>query len=215
MIRQGFDHDAQACQEPLSPAARLAYHQAQSQPRLDELKQWLDQQRNEDVSQVWMLCEMNDLNAERLHTRSTRVEHLPHESVGSHPLPHTSWLHRGGAPWRGLCQRRSGAPRRADGGWAGRVQRRGTDCTQGRRTGRVQGGWTGRAQRGRAASAHGWRAGRASGGGDRRRQPHGCWSSLLHLHELDAWRPCHTHGGVGGSLPRPGARQEQGRDRYD
>ena len=43
-IRQVFDHDEQARQDQLSPEARLAYHQAQSQPLMDELKHWLDQQ---------------------------------------------------------------------------------------------------------------------------------------------------------------------------
>jgi len=37
-----FDHDEQARQAQLSPEARLAYHQAQSQPLMDELKRWLD-----------------------------------------------------------------------------------------------------------------------------------------------------------------------------
>ncbi len=44
VISQVFDHDEQARKEPLSPEARLAYHQAQSQPLLDGLKCWLDQQ---------------------------------------------------------------------------------------------------------------------------------------------------------------------------
>jgi hypothetical protein len=41
VIRQVFDHDEQARQAQLSPQARLAYHQAQSQPRLEALHQWL------------------------------------------------------------------------------------------------------------------------------------------------------------------------------
>lgn len=49
VIRQVFDHDEQARQEQLSPQARLAYHQAQSQPLMDELKRWLDQQINEHL----------------------------------------------------------------------------------------------------------------------------------------------------------------------
>jgi hypothetical protein len=44
VIRQVFDHDEHARQEQLSPEARLAYHQAQSQRLMDELKRWLDQQ---------------------------------------------------------------------------------------------------------------------------------------------------------------------------
>ena len=44
MIRQVFDHDEQARKDQLSPEARLAYHQAQSQPLMDELKGWLDKQ---------------------------------------------------------------------------------------------------------------------------------------------------------------------------
>ena len=44
VISQVFDHDEQAREEQLSPEARLAYHQAQSQPLMDELKRWLDKQ---------------------------------------------------------------------------------------------------------------------------------------------------------------------------
>ena len=44
VIRQVFDHDEQAREDELSPAARLAYHQAHSQPLMDELKGWLDKQ---------------------------------------------------------------------------------------------------------------------------------------------------------------------------
>jgi hypothetical protein len=44
VLSQVFDHDEQARQEQLSPAARLTYHQAQSQPLLDGLKQGLDTQ---------------------------------------------------------------------------------------------------------------------------------------------------------------------------
>jgi hypothetical protein len=44
VLRQVFDHDEQARQEQLSPQARLAYHQAQSQPLMEALKTWLDTQ---------------------------------------------------------------------------------------------------------------------------------------------------------------------------
>ena len=44
VIRQVFDHDEQARKDQLSPEARLAYHQRQSQPLMDELKGWLDKQ---------------------------------------------------------------------------------------------------------------------------------------------------------------------------
>jgi transposase len=44
VIRQVFDHDEQARKDQLSPEARLAYHQAQSQPLMDELRGWLDKQ---------------------------------------------------------------------------------------------------------------------------------------------------------------------------
>jgi transposase len=44
VIGQVFDHDEQAREEKLSPEARLAYHQAQSQPLMDERKHWLDKQ---------------------------------------------------------------------------------------------------------------------------------------------------------------------------
>jgi transposase len=44
VLSQVFDHDEQARQEQLSPQARLAYHQAQSQPLLEALKKWLDTQ---------------------------------------------------------------------------------------------------------------------------------------------------------------------------
>jgi hypothetical protein len=49
VLSQVFDHDEQARTEQLSPAARLAYHQAQSQPLLDGLKRWLDQQIDEHL----------------------------------------------------------------------------------------------------------------------------------------------------------------------
>jgi hypothetical protein len=42
VIRQGFDHDEQARAAQLSPEARLASHQAQSQPLMDARKGWLD-----------------------------------------------------------------------------------------------------------------------------------------------------------------------------
>jgi hypothetical protein len=44
VISQVFDHDEQARKEQLSPEARLAYHQAQSQPLMDGLKRWLAKQ---------------------------------------------------------------------------------------------------------------------------------------------------------------------------
>jgi hypothetical protein len=48
-LRQVFDHDEQGRQEQLSPEARLAYHQAQSQPLMDERKGWLDTQRDDHL----------------------------------------------------------------------------------------------------------------------------------------------------------------------
>jgi transposase len=48
-LSQVFDHAEQARQEPLSPQARLAYHQAQSQPRMDERKRWLDRQSDDHL----------------------------------------------------------------------------------------------------------------------------------------------------------------------
>jgi transposase len=44
VISQVFDHDEQAREAQLSPEARLAYHQAHSQPLMDELNHWLDKQ---------------------------------------------------------------------------------------------------------------------------------------------------------------------------
>jgi hypothetical protein len=44
VLSQVFDHDEQARKEQLGPGARLAYHQTQSQPLMDGLKGWLDQQ---------------------------------------------------------------------------------------------------------------------------------------------------------------------------
>jgi hypothetical protein len=44
VISQVFDHDEQAHKEQLSPEARLAYHQAQSQPLMATLNKWLDTQ---------------------------------------------------------------------------------------------------------------------------------------------------------------------------
>ncbi len=47
VIGQVFDHDEQARAHELSPEARLAYHQAQSQPLMEELKRWLDTRLDE------------------------------------------------------------------------------------------------------------------------------------------------------------------------
>jgi transposase len=49
VISQVFDHDEQARKTQLSPEARLAYHQAQSQPLMDGLKRWLDTQLDEHL----------------------------------------------------------------------------------------------------------------------------------------------------------------------
>ena len=49
VLRQVFDHDEQARKAQLSPEARLAYHQTQSQPLMDGLKRWLDTQMNEHL----------------------------------------------------------------------------------------------------------------------------------------------------------------------
>ena len=44
VIGQVFDHDEQAREDALSPEARLASHQAQSQPLMDGLNHWLAKQ---------------------------------------------------------------------------------------------------------------------------------------------------------------------------
>jgi hypothetical protein len=49
VISQVFDHDEQARQEQLSPAARLAYHQAQSQPLMEALRKWLATQMDDHL----------------------------------------------------------------------------------------------------------------------------------------------------------------------
>lgn len=49
VLSQVFDHDEQARKEQLSPQARLVYHQAQSQPLMEALKQWLDTQLNDHL----------------------------------------------------------------------------------------------------------------------------------------------------------------------
>ena len=49
VLRQVFDHDAQARLAQLSPEVRLAYPQAQRQPRMDARKRWLDQQIDEHL----------------------------------------------------------------------------------------------------------------------------------------------------------------------
>jgi hypothetical protein len=43
-LKQVFDHDDEAREQQLDPAARLAYHQAFSGPIMDGLKQWLQKQ---------------------------------------------------------------------------------------------------------------------------------------------------------------------------
>jgi len=49
VLSQVFDHDEQARKAQLSPQARLAYHQAQSQPLMEALQQWLDTQLDEHL----------------------------------------------------------------------------------------------------------------------------------------------------------------------
>ena len=44
VLKHVFDHDEEARDQQMSPTARLAYHQAYSQPLMDELKGWLDTQ---------------------------------------------------------------------------------------------------------------------------------------------------------------------------
>jgi transposase len=46
-LKQVFDHDEAAREQAMSPAARLAYHQAYSEPLMEALKVWLDQQIND------------------------------------------------------------------------------------------------------------------------------------------------------------------------
>ena len=43
-LKQVFDHEDEAREQPMNSAERLAYHQAYSQPLMDELKRWLQQQ---------------------------------------------------------------------------------------------------------------------------------------------------------------------------
>jgi hypothetical protein len=49
VLSQVFDHDEQARLAQLSPAARLAYHQAHSQPLMEALKQWLATQLDDHL----------------------------------------------------------------------------------------------------------------------------------------------------------------------
>jgi transposase len=49
VLSQVFDHDEQVRHEQLSPEARLAYHQAQSQPLMETLKKWLDTQMDDHL----------------------------------------------------------------------------------------------------------------------------------------------------------------------
>ncbi len=44
VLKQVFDHDEEARDQQMSPEARLAYHQAVSQPLMEALKEWLDHQ---------------------------------------------------------------------------------------------------------------------------------------------------------------------------
>ena len=43
-LKQVFDHDEEGRDQRMSAEARLAYHQAYSQPLMDDLKAWLEQQ---------------------------------------------------------------------------------------------------------------------------------------------------------------------------
>ena len=48
-LTQGCDHDAEARDKPMSPAARLASHQEYRRPLLDERKGWLDTQLDDHL----------------------------------------------------------------------------------------------------------------------------------------------------------------------
>ena len=48
-LKQVFDHDEEARDKQMSPEARFAYHQAYSQPLMDELRQWLQKQVDEHL----------------------------------------------------------------------------------------------------------------------------------------------------------------------
>jgi transposase len=48
-LKQVFDHDEEARDQQMSPEARFAYHQAYSQPLMDELRQWLPKQVDEHL----------------------------------------------------------------------------------------------------------------------------------------------------------------------
>jgi len=47
VLKQVFDHDAEARDQQMSPEARLRYHQEASRPLMEALKRWLDRQRDE------------------------------------------------------------------------------------------------------------------------------------------------------------------------
>ena len=47
VLKQVFDHDEEARDQLMSAAARLTYHQDYSKPLMDELKDWLDTQRDD------------------------------------------------------------------------------------------------------------------------------------------------------------------------
>lgn len=48
-LKQVFDHEEEVRETPMSPQARLAYHQAYSRPIMDELKKWLQKQGNDHL----------------------------------------------------------------------------------------------------------------------------------------------------------------------
>ena len=54
-LKQVFDHDEEARDQRMSAEARLAYHQAYSQPLMDDLKAWLAGGTQECVGPAYMM----------------------------------------------------------------------------------------------------------------------------------------------------------------
>ena len=81
VIGQGFDHDEQARQEPLSPEARLASHQGQRPPLMDARQHGLDTQIDDH------LVEPNSSLGKAIGSMRTHRQPLPRFlSIAGAPL---------------------------------------------------------------------------------------------------------------------------------
>src|SRR5467141_4000765 len=99
-LKQVFDHDDEARDQHMSPPARLVYHQAYSQPLLDDLKAWLDLQcedrlvePNSSLGQATAYMRVSMSSIISWPSRNTAPRCLPIPRRGCPGPPKRIWPH--------------------------------------------------------------------------------------------------------------------------